>query len=194
MQSDTLVSRSPDLVSRSTSLLAVIDLQERLLPSIAEAPRVVWNVDRLARAAALAGVGVAATEQYPRGLGPTVAPVAQRLPSRAEKLSFSGWGAAGFRQAVEAAEPRQIVLVGVETHVCVLQTAFDLLAAGYDAFVVADACGSRAGVDHKFALRRLAAAGATVVTTESVIFEWCESAEAAEFKQFSALVRETPPT
>lgn len=182
--------RSRELLSRQTSLLVVIDVQEKLAPLICETERLLVNCSKLVQSAELFAVPSFATEQYPQGLGPTVPALAEHLPVRPAKLRFSSAEVLNWPPAAERTDNRfQVVLCGIEAHVCVLQTAFDLLAAGYQVFLAADAVGSRRQLDWKIALDRLASAGATIVTTESVLFEWCETAEAPEFKQFVAIVK-----
>lgn len=186
--------RSPDLLSAAESLLLVLDVQEKLLPHITDSEVVVENCVRLLRAAGSFGVLTVLTEQYPKGLGPTTANIAAVTGSspvtKAEKLRFSAAEATGWPTAGERDDGRhQVVVAGVETHVCVLQTALDLLAQGYRVFVAADATGSRRGLDHHVALNRLRDSGAAVVTTESVLFEWCEAAGTDVFKTIRDLVK-----
>jgi nicotinamidase-related amidase len=190
--------RSPDLLSAAESLLLLVDVQERLIPHVSGGETVTANCNRLARAAGLFGVPVTVTEQYPKGLGPTVPELASlfagadAIPAnKAEKLRFSAAEATGWPPAGEREDGRhQVVLAGVETHVCVLQTAFDLLSQGYRVSVVADAAGSRRDLDRDAALARLRDGGATVTTTESVLFEWCEAAGTDQFKKVRELVVE----
>ena len=182
--------RSSELLSRQNSLLVVVDVQEKLAPLICETERLLANCEKLVGCAKLFAVPLFATEQYPQGLGPTVPALTEHLTDRPLKLRFSCAEVLNWPPAAERTDGRfQVVLCGIEAHVCVLQTAFDLLAAGYQVFLAADAVGSRRQLDWKIALERLAASGATIVTTESVLFEWCETAEAAEFKQFVAIVK-----
>lgn len=185
--------RSPDLLSAAESLLLVVDLQERLLPHTAGCDAVAENCVRLLRAAELFGVLTVLSEQYPKGLGPTVAVVAKAAESaraiNVEKLRFSAAAATGWPPAGERTDGRhQVVLAGIETHICVIQTAFDLLSQGYRVFVVADATGSRRDIDRDVALNRLRDGGAAVVTTESVLFEWCVEAGTEAFKAVRTLV------
>ena len=171
----------------ATSLLAVIDVQERLLAAMPEADRVVARCTRLATAAAILGVKAVLTEQYPKGLGPTHAMLAAALPPPATKMSFSCCGCDGFSAALEP-EITTVALAGLETHVCVAQTALDLLARGLSVCVAVDAVASRHALDHEIALRRLEAAGAILSTTEAILFEWCRSAEHPQFQQIRRLV------
>ncbi len=183
------VPRSPLLLDRRLSRLLVIDVQKKLVDVIPVAKQLVMNCVRLVQAAGLCNVPVFATEQYPKGLGPTVKPLAQLLPERPEKLRFSCVECLGWRPAGES-ECRDVVLAGIETHVCVLQTALDLLSLGYNVFVPADAVASRHKLDWEWALRRLETNGVTVTTTEAVLFEWCETAAFERFKELSLLVKE----
>lgn len=170
------------------SVLCVIDVQERLLAVMPEAARVVERCVRLAEAARILGVRCVLTEQYPRGLGPTAPRLATVLSSAAEKLSFSCVGCEAFDAAV-ASGVTAVVVAGLETHVCVAQTALDLLAAGRRVFLVVDAIAARHAIDHETALRRLEAAGAVLVTSEAVLFEWCRTAAHPQFQAIRQLVR-----
>ena len=188
--SDADLLRSPELMNRDDTALCVVDLQERLLTAQPDADRIVWNTRRLIDGAKALGVAVAATEQVPDKLGPTVAPVRERLDAPLPKSAFS---AAACRELVDAwheAGVRHVVLVGIETHVCVAQTALDLVADGFLPKVVVDAVGSRYAVDHETALRRLEAGPIALTTTEAVLFEWCATAEDPAFRAISALAKE----
>ena len=189
--SEIRAGRSPELLSRHDSTLLVVDVQEKLVPAIHGASRMIWNIRRLIDAAQLLGVPCLATEQYPEGLGPTVHDLAQRLPDRPTKQRFSCCGSELMKGWTQK-DIYKVVVAGIETHVCVLQTVLDLLSAGFRAYVVADATAARHAIDYEIALRRMEASGATLTTTEGVIFEWCETSAAPEFKQISQLVREKP--
>lgn len=182
--------RSPELVDRNASALLVIDVQEKLISHIAEHPRVVWNIRRLLDGAELMNVPLRGTVQNPEKLGGFVEPLASRIPEPAGKMCFSCGECGELFAELSAAGIHQLVVAGIESHVCVLQTVMDALAAGFGVFVVADAVGSRSPVDREFALRRMDSAGANLITTESVLFEWCERAGTDEFRQLSRLVRE----
>jgi nicotinamidase-related amidase len=177
----------PMRLTPSSSLLAVIDVQERLLAAMPEADRVVARCTRLAEAARILGVPAVLTEQYPKGLGPTPPALAALLPPAAAKMTFSCCGGSGFEAALTP-EISSVVLAGLETHVCITQTALDLLARGVGVFVAVDAVASRHSIDHEVALRRLEGAGAVLTTTEAVLFEWCRSAEHPTFQAIRRLV------
>lgn len=170
----------------ATSLLAVIDIQERLLAVMPDAERVVARSARLAEAARLLGVRTVLTEQYPRGLGPTDSRLGPLLPPAETKLAFSA--AACGTVAAGAAAATAVVLCGLETHVCITQTALDLLAGGKSVFIAVDAVASRHAIDHETALRRLELAGAIPTTTEAILFEWCRTADHPAFKAVRTLV------
>jgi nicotinamidase-related amidase len=181
----------PDRLRRSTTGLLVIDIQEKLLPAMWEADRVVANARRLIAGAQFLGLPLWVTEQYRRGLGPTVPAIAEAVPGFAplEKLTFSACGAPGIESALAASGIREVLLCGIEAHVCVCQTALDLLAAGRRVFVVADATSSRVPANHQCALDRLRGAGVVVVSTEMALFELLERAGTEEFKRILAWVR-----
>jgi nicotinamidase-related amidase len=186
-------TRSPELMSADDTVLAVIDVQQKLVSLIPGHERIVWNIRRLLDGAKHLGVGVLATEQYPQGLGGTVAELASRLPAVFDKTAFSSCGSEEFCQKLAAAGVPKVLLAGIEAHVCVQQTALDLVANGYRVFVAADAIGSRFPADHETALRRMELGGVTLTTTESALFEWCRQSGTPQFKQISALVREKAP-
>lgn len=185
--------RSPELMSRGDCGLLVIDVQEKLVPAIDGQQRIVWNIRRLIEAARLLGLPVTATEQYPRGLGPTVSALADLLPERSSKLTFSCAGCAGLLGALRDTGRDKVLVAGVEAHVCVQQTVLDLLSDGFRVYVAVDAIGSRFEIDYRTALARMDSAGATLTSTEAALFEWCEVAGTPEFKQLSALARQPGP-
>ncbi len=131
------------------------------------------------------------TEQYRKGLGPTVPEVAAVIPDFAplEKLAFSACGADGFVPALESKQVSDAVLCGIEAHVCVTQTCLSLLEKGFRVFVVADAISSRAAENYRYGVERMRAAGAVIVSTEMVLFELLGHAGTAEFKQVLPLVK-----
>jgi isochorismate hydrolase len=189
-QSSPTPFRSPELLNCDDSRLLIVDMQERLLSVVPEAAAVVAKCERLARGAQILGVPVSATEQYPARLGSTVEPLRGLVGPAHDKLRFSCAGVLNWSHAAGGSDRPKIVVAGIETHVCILQTALDLIAAGFAVYVVADATASRHEIDAKFALKRLRDGGATVTTTETVLFEWCEAAGSEEFKAISRLVKE----
>ena len=183
--------RNPELLSRNESRLLIIDVQEKLVPKIVNLDKMLANCRMLIQGARILGVPVFATEQYPKGLGKLVPQLAELLDKPSDKLRFSCAEVLDWGTAAEQADNRfQIVVAGMEAHVCVLQTVLDLLGTGFQVYVAADAVSSRTEFDWKIALDRMAADGATIVTTESVLFEWCEVSGTPEFKQISQLIKE----
>ena len=178
-------------LTRAQAGLVVVDIQERLLPAIFEKDRVVQNAVRLIQGATILRVPVFVTEQYRKGLGPTVPEVAAAVPGFAplEKLAFSACGADGFIPALESKQVSDAVLCGIEAHVCVTQTCLGLLEKGFRVFVVADAISSRAAENYRYGVERMRAAGAVIVSTEMVLFELLGQAGTAEFKQVLSLIK-----
>jgi nicotinamidase-related amidase len=171
--------------------LLVVDLQEKLLPLIHDAPRVERQCVKLIRGCSAVGVPIAATEQYPRGLGATVASVRSALPPTVQaeqKLKFSAC-VEGVRQKLCQWATRSVVVCGIESHVCVTQTVLDLLAEGYLVGVAADAIGARSELDDRIALQRMIGAGAVPMTVEMLLFELVHEAGTDRFKALLPVVR-----
>ena len=185
--------RSPELMSAGDTGLLVVDVQEKLIGLIAGHQRLMWNIRRLIDGARLLGVATAGTEQYPQGLGATVPELARRLPPIPDKLCFSCGGCPQIFHDWESRGISRVLVSGIEAHVCVLQTVFDLMASGRRVYVAVDAVGSRHEVDYQTALRRMESAGATLVTTEMALFEWCERFGTPQFKEMSKLIKEAAP-
>jgi nicotinamidase-related amidase len=188
------VPRSPELLSSDRSVLLVVDLQEKLTPVIAGGTHVIESSCFLIQVARVMEVPTLISEQYPTGLGPTVPPLLDVADDARmfEKLRFSA--AAGFMHQVRGdtrlQSRRQIILAGIEAHICVAQTALDLMALGYHVSVARDAIGSRHDIDLVTAERRLRDSGVSLTTAESIAFEWCEVAGTEAFRKVSRLVRD----
>jgi len=175
-------------------VLLVVDIQTGLGQAMPGKVlnRVVSNTVLLARSAGLLDVPVLVTEQYPKGLGQTIEAIADAFPESAatfEKTCFSSAAADGFSSALSASGRRQVIVVGMEAHVCVLQTALDLLGSGYSVYVVEDAVCSRRLENYQNALDRLRQSDVGVVSAESVIFEWLVDSRHEKFKAISAMLR-----
>jgi nicotinamidase-related amidase len=183
------MSHAMQMSALDTGLL-VIDVQEKLVPKIAGAAGLVRNIAFLLDVAKLVGVPAQATEQYPRGLGTTVAELLPRLPERPDKVAFSSCAVPAVVSSFHRLARPKLVLTGIETHVCVLHTALDLLSADFRVFLPVDAVGARYRIDHDTALRRLERAGAVLTTTEGCAFEWMGGANHPQFKEVSRLVQE----
>ncbi|HWN67047.1 MAG TPA: hydrolase [Haliangium sp.] len=179
---------------RDNAVLVVIDVQEKLVPVIHRHEDVVRNVERLVRGCHELGVPALLTEQYVRGLGPTVAALQRAFEATGgyrpiEKSCFSAQGCAAFEARLAALERRQVLLAGIETHVCVYQSALDLLAAGMEVTLIADAVSSRTAENKEIALRRLVSEGVKLSSTEMALFELAVVSGTDEFRAISKLVR-----
>jgi nicotinamidase-related amidase len=175
------------LLEKNKSCLVLIDVQEKLMPLVQNTQAVLARCQWLLRLAKDLSVPLLVSEQYPRGLGITVEPLAS-LISRCnvvEKLQFSCFKAQEFEQQLQSLQKKQMVLIGIETHVCVLQTALDLQQAGYEVFVVVDAVSSRFELDYRYGLKRMKQNGVHLITAEMVFFEWIGQAGTPEFKALS---------
>lgn len=184
--------RHPGLLRREQTGLILVDVQEAFRPVIDRFDAVAANCGLLAEGFGVLERPVLVSEQYPRGLGHTVAEVADRLPEGTrlvEKLRFSACGVDGFEQALAAADCRTWVVAGIETHVCVNQTVHDLLERGFEVQVAADAVSSRDPRNTALGLEKMTAAGAGVTSAEMALFEMLEEAGTDQFKQISRLVR-----
>jgi nicotinamidase-related amidase len=179
------VMPEPKLARAADSALVVVDIQERLAAVMPARAAVVRATGILLDAAALLGIPVLVSEQYPKGLGATVPEVAGKLPKGATRVGKTAFSACG---ALPLTRP-QAVIAGMEAHVCVLQTALEMAAAGREVFVVADAVCSRSEANYANALTRMQAAGVVVTNLESVLFEWLRDAAHEQFRAVSKLIR-----
>jgi len=179
-------------LSPMNTALLLIDVQERINGVMVDQSHL-SRQQVLLEAFGVLDLPVVTTEQYPKGLGPTLPDLADRLPSPAvEKMTFSCARQPEAMQAIEATGRKQIVVTGIETHVCVLQTALDLLDRGYDVHVPHDAVNSRRAKDKEWALHRMLAAGAVITATESALFELLERCGTDQFKAVSKMIRNIP--
>jgi len=178
-------------IRRQSTGLLVIDIQERLWPAIFEKERVARNTVVLIQGFQILGRPVVVTEQYRRGLGPTVPAVAGAVTGfrPIEKITFSAISAPAADAALAATDATDLVLCGIEAHVCVSQTCLDLLARGLRVFVAADAVSSRTPENWRIGVERMRDAGAIIVSTEMILFELLDRAGTPEFKQMLGLVK-----
>ena len=171
------------LLDRSKAILLIIDVQERLMPVISNREQVEQNIVRLIRGSQILGVPILITEQYVKGLGHTVPVVREALGDAYKPLEKSCFS--GFRDI----ERKQVIVAGVETHVCVYQTISEFLARGYEVTIVADAVSSRTQENKDIALRRLMSDGAKLSSTEMALFELTVASGTDEFRAISKLVK-----
>jgi nicotinamidase-related amidase len=185
------LARPERLLDRDRSLLLVIDLQESYRGKLHREDTVVAASRRTIEAAGVFGIPVVVTEQYPKGLGSTRAEIAEKLPAGTtvlEKTSFSALGAPAIAGAIEKLGREQVVVIGIETHVCVNQTVHDLLVRGYAVHAVRDAISARFPLEDEIGFAKIVAAGAVPTTSECALFEWLVDARAPEFKAVHRLV------
>ena len=178
-------------------LLILVDLQTRLYAAMRPcAPNFLARILLLARAAAALDVPILVTRQYPRGLGPLLPGLAEALPDSVpifDKMTFSCCADRAIGEVLQG-DRDQVLLAGIETHVCVLQTALDLAARGRHAYVLADACASRAPDDHRQALWRVSREGVRLASVESTVFEWLRDARHPRFRELARAIRDLPKT
>ena len=179
-----------DRFTSAHGALLIVDLQEKLLAAMLDRDRIVRNALDLVRGARELRIPIFATEQYPRGLGPSVAELLDYIPEPHSKTTFHCCAVPQLLERLYSNHVRHVTLAGIEAHVCVAQTALELLSLGFRVQVSADAVASRHKIDWEFALRRLERAGVVVSTTEAVLFEWAERSDRPEFKALSAMIKE----
>ena len=179
------------LIRAKESVLVVIDIQERLVPAMQAPARIIANTKLLLHAASECDVPVLLTEQYPKGLGHTVPEIAKAAGDAPvlSKMHFSSMEDEKFAQVFRNLDKRQAILVGMEAHICVVQTAASMIEEGYEVFVVSDATASRTLESEHASLARLTASGVSVVTTEMVVFEWLGRAGTPAFKRLLPTIR-----
>jgi nicotinamidase-related amidase len=181
------------LLNRECSVLVVVDMQEPFLSAIKVRDIIEHNIAFLIQAAKLLHVPVLATLQNRERLGEIIPALQSLLPEYTaplDKLCFSCMRAAPFTKAIQEAARQQVVLTGIEAHICVMQTALDMLKAGYQVHVPYDAVASRGKPEWKYALLRLQQAGVIITSVESVTYEWLQQAETDEFRQLLPLIKE----
>ena len=175
------------LINAKTSQVLLIDIQSKLAPAIADNAAVSQAAAWVLQVARLCEVPVLATEQYPKGLGHILPALQELIPAAAifEKIHFSALREAVIADAIAANTRPQVIVLGTETHVCVLQSVLDLIKAGYQVFVVSEAVGSRTAENKQLALNRMQQAGAVIISQEMLAFEWLEKAGTELFRQIS---------
>ena len=180
-----------NVLTPENSLLLLIDVQEKLVNAL-DKDVIVKRVYNLVKSAKLLSIPVVVTEQYPKGLGATVPSVADELPevtSVFEKVSFNALDADGVIDKIKSYSKKQIVICGIETHICVHQTAAALLREGFEVYVAKDACASRSKYEFKQGIELMQANGAKISCMEIILFEWLKTAKNPCFKEIQALIK-----
>jgi len=182
--------RHPKILHREKTALLVIDLQEKIMPAVMNYERVLENTLKLIKGFKVMNLPIYYTEQYPKGLGPTAAVLKEELTGEAvQKMTFSCFGAGDLFKELIQKGITQVVACGVESHVCVQQTAMDLEGNGFQVYLAADAASSRRELDYNTAMDRMRMNGIQVTTTESVLFELLNVCGTDEFKAVSKIVK-----
>ncbi len=191
MVESTKTKRHVTILRPETTVLLIIDIQEKLVPAIHEGPRVIEETVRLINGCKALDVPVIATEQYPKGLGPLVSGVRDVLEPDAifEKSDFSGCGCSEAMRALEEMGRYQVLLAGIEAHVCMVQTALDLLVHEYQVHVPVETTSSRRPESCAVAIERMHSAGAIVTTLESALFEMLVRAGTPQFKEILKIIK-----
>lgn len=179
------------ILDKNNAVLVIVDIQEKLAVVMKQKDKVVNNCLHLIEAAKLLNIPIVVTEQYPKGLGHTVNEIREALPSYAplEKVTFDCCRGEGFLERTASLKRKQIILAGMETHVCVLQTCLSLLKEKYDVHLVSDAVCSRNKDDYLTAKELMRDAGAVITCTETVLFQLLEKAGTPEFKEISKRIK-----
>ncbi len=183
-----------DFLETALAALVVVDVQEKMPAAIGSSPTdgIIEKINRLIAAAGVLDIPILWTEQYPKGLGPTAPPVSKAMPdglAAIEKTTCSCWRDEAFRAALQATNREHVIFAGLETHVCIQQTALDLRRVDYSVFVAADAVGSRFDSDHATAVARMAHAGVQISSVEALLFELIERCDHPKFKDILKLVK-----
>ena len=174
----------------ANTALVTIDTQDKLTKNIIGRDLIITNIKKILKTSILLGVNYYFTEQSPEKLGETVEELREFNKNQiTNKNDFSITGSDSLMLIFKSKKIKTIILCGVETHICIQQSALDLLSLGLNVLIVADAVGSRSTLDHEYAIRRLEKEGAIVTTTEALIFEWCGTADREEFKAISNIIK-----
>ena len=182
------------MMESKDTLLMIIDVQEKLVQSIKNKQDILFNIKQLIDAANLLSVSKFFSEQNPSKLGPTVSLLSKSAKDiMASKMSFSCIKCGELQRILLDRNIRNLLLCGIETHVCVQQTALDFLNQGFNVHIAIDGVGSRNDLDHQTALKRIESAGGIITTTESIIFEWCRNADRKEFRRISEIIKRPKP-
>ncbi len=181
----------PEALTAENTILVLIDYQERLFPAMHEKEKLLDNVLKLVKGANALSVPVLLTEQYPKGLGPTLPQIKELLPAAAplEKTCFDSFAEDNFSAALKASGRKQVLLAGIEAHICVYQTAMSLARSGYQVQVISDCCSSRSPHNQQIALFKMGAAGVSPTTVETALFELLKVGRGDVFKQISGIVK-----
>jgi nicotinamidase-related amidase len=183
--------RHPEILNKSQTALLIVDVQQKINAVMMHPDTVVESIVKLIKACQILNVPIFITEQYPKGLGPTETKILQALDGNRpiQKMTFSCCGADHLLKQLKDNRIRQVIITGIESHVCVQQTALDLLAQNIQVHIPKDAVSSRKELDYQTALERMSKAGIVLTTVEAALFELLQQAGTPEFKQITQLIK-----
>ncbi|MCK5346268.1 MAG: isochorismatase family protein [Candidatus Heimdallarchaeota archaeon] len=184
---------TPKLLNRDDTILFVIDPQGSLMEMVKNSKRIIHAHNKIIKIAQILSVPIVVSEHYPKGLGhisPEIVEVLGDDYKPIEKVIFSAWGEPNIRQAIESHNRKTLLIIGIETHICILQTVTEAIAAGYDVHVMMDAVSARGKFEHKMALEMFKLLGAGLTTWESVAYQWIRTSQAPEFKQVLEVIKD----
>ncbi len=181
----------PAILTRENAALAIIDFQEKLVPMVWKKDEVLKNAGLMIKAAGIYGIPILMTEHYPRGLGVTVPEVKELLPGTRpfEKVIFSAFGSNEFHETLTEMGIETLIIIGIESHICVNQTAHDALELGFKVHIISDAVSSRTERDHWVGIEKMRTSGAIISSTETALYELQYRADTPEFKELLRLVK-----
>lgn len=176
------------MLDTNNSILVIIDIQEKLVKAASNGEKTIINTSKISQAAQILSIPVIITEQYPKGLGATVESITGSDAFIMEKSSFSAFKEPEFEQKINSLNRKQVILCGIETHICVLQTAIDLCKNGYEVYVLKDCVSSRSEEEQNSGLELLKQYGIKVITVEIALFQWLKSSKHPQFKDIQKLI------
>ncbi len=183
--------RKTCILNESNSILLIIDIQEKLIPVITEKDKIICNAIRLIDSANILNIPIISTEQSPQKLGPTINIIKDKIRHQSiEKSDFSCTQCNELMRRLTVEEITNVIICGIESHICVLQTAINLIEKHYQVHIIVDSIGSRNALDKDIALKRLQSSGAILSTTETAIFELCKTSNRKEFKSISNIIKQ----
>tara|TARA_Y100001968_G_scaffold217938_1_gene200581 strand:+ start:61036 stop:61599 length:564 start_codon:yes stop_codon:yes gene_type:complete len=185
------MTRVLELMNERNSLLLIIDVQEKLIKAILNKDHIIFNIKKLIEVTRILNMDILFSEQNPEKLGNTLNELSNEYQDKIfSKKKFSCANFHKLNEVLESHPIKNILLCGIETHVCIQQTALELKSKGYNIFICVDAVGSRNPIDHNIALKRLEYSGAILSTTESSIFELCGTSDREEFRLISSVIKQ----
>ena len=176
------------MLDTNNSILVIIDIQEKLVKAASNGEKTIINTSKISQAAQILSIPVIITEQYPKGLGATVESITGSDAFIMEKSSFSAFKEPEFEQKIKSLNRKQVILCGIETHICVLQTAIDLYKNGYEVYVLKDCVSSRSEEEQNSGLELLKQYSIKVITVEIALFQWLKSSKHPQFKDIQKLI------